>query len=61
MIIPGINFNRERNKLFWLWGQEWVKFRREQTTNIRVPTARMRSGDFSELLSGGRTSCRNWV
>ncbi len=51
--IPGLNFNRDRNKLFWLWSQEWVKFRREETTNIRVPTARMRNGDFSELLPGG--------
>jgi hypothetical protein len=53
VIIPGTNFNRDRNKLFWLWSQEWVKFRREQTTNIRVPTLRMRNGDFSELFSGG--------
>ena len=53
VIIPGTGFNRDRNKLFWLFGQEWVKFRREQTTNIRVPTARMRNGDFSELLPGG--------
>jgi hypothetical protein len=53
VIIPGTNFNRDRNKLFWLFGQEWVKFRRESTTNIRVPTLRMRNGDFSELLPGG--------
>ncbi|MCI0392173.1 MAG: Plug and carboxypeptidase regulatory-like domain-containing protein [Acidobacteria bacterium] len=53
VIIPGTGFNRDRNKLFWLWGQEWFKFNREQTTNIRVPTARMRNGDFSELLPGG--------
>ncbi len=53
VIIPGTNFNSGRNKLFWLWSQEWVKFRREQTTNIRVPTTRMRTGDFSELLPGG--------
>lgn len=53
VIIPGTSFNRERNKLFWLWSQEWVKFRREQTTNIRVPTLRMRNGDFSELFPGG--------
>ncbi len=53
VIIPGTSFNSERNKLFWLWSQEWVKFRREQTTNIRVPTLRMRQGDFSELFPGG--------
>ena len=53
VIIPGTEFNKSRSKLFWLWGQEWVKFRREQTTTIRVPTLRMRQGDFSELLPGG--------
>jgi Carboxypeptidase regulatory-like domain len=53
VIIPGLNFNRDRDKLFWLWSQEWVKFRREQTTLIRVPTLRMRQGDFSELFPGG--------
>jgi hypothetical protein len=53
VIIPGLNFNRERNKLFWLWSQEWVKFRRESTVNIRVPTLKMRQGDFSELNDKG--------
>ena len=53
VVIPGTNFNKDRNKLFWLWSQEWVKFRREQTVNIRVPTLKMRQGDFSELLPGG--------
>jgi hypothetical protein len=53
VIIPGTDFNAGRNKLFWLWGQEWVKFRREQTTTIRVPTLRMRQGDFSEVFPGG--------
>lgn len=51
--IPGIEFNKDRNKLFWLYSMEWVKVR--QTSNIinRVPTARMRAGDFSELFPGG--------
>jgi hypothetical protein len=57
VVIPGLNFNRDRNKLFWLWGQEWVKWRREQTNGsgvgIRVPTLRMRQGDFSEILPNG--------
>ncbi len=53
VILPGTDFNRDRSKLFWLWGQEWVRFRREQTTLIRVPTLRMRQGDFSELFPGG--------
>jgi carboxypeptidase family protein len=53
VILPGLDFNRDRSKLFWLFGQERVRFRREDTTLIRVPTLRMRNGDFSELLSGG--------
>lgn len=53
VFIPG-KFNTERNKLFWLWSQEWVKFRQTQlndTNGIRVPSEAMRRGDFSELLT----------
>ena len=51
--IPGLGFNKDRDKLFWLFSMEWVKVR--QTSNLvnRVPTARMRNGDFSELFPGG--------
>ena len=47
--IPGL-FNTEKNKLFFLWSQEWVKRRREQTSIVTVPSMKMRTGDFSELL-----------
>ncbi|MGH8248531.1 MAG: carboxypeptidase regulatory-like domain-containing protein, partial [Gammaproteobacteria bacterium] len=47
--IPG-KLNADRNKLFWLWGQEWVRFRRESTSIQVVPSLLMRQGNFSELL-----------
>ena len=51
--IPGISFNKEHDKLFFLYSMEWVR-RRATSNNIqRVPTARMRAGDFSELFPGG--------
>jgi len=60
VFIPG-KWNTSKSKLFWLWGQEWVRHRRDQSTTVRVPTLAMRNGDFSELLnpanpffSGGR-------
>jgi hypothetical protein len=43
-------FNEDRSKLFWLWGQEWVRQRRTDNSTQRVATLRMRQGDFSELL-----------
>ncbi len=49
VILPGLDFNRDRNKLFWLWGQEWVRQRRTDNTTQRVATPKMRQGDFSEL------------
>ncbi len=49
VFIPKV-FNKEREKLFFLFAQEWVKFRQDQTSFQRVPTAAMRTGDFSELL-----------
>lgn len=51
VLLPFTKYNRDRNKLFWLFGQEWVKRRRESTTEITVPTLLMRQGNFSELLN----------
>lgn len=58
--IPKV-FNENREKLFFLFSQEWVRRRFEDTLQGRVPTLAMRGGDFSELLnpnifySGSRT------
>jgi hypothetical protein len=49
VFIPG-RWNKDRNQLFFLWSQEWVRFRRDETTIRTVPSLAMRSGDFSELL-----------
>src|SRR5262249_9170521 len=35
----------------WYWGQEWVKYRFYDSAQWTVPTALMRQGDFSELLT----------
>jgi hypothetical protein len=51
VILPGLKFNRDRNKLFFLFGQEWVKQRQTSTTVTTVPSVGMRNGDFSELLN----------
>lgn len=48
--IPGV-WNTEKNKAFFLWSQEWVRFRRESSNTRTVPTPAMRNGDFSELLN----------
>jgi hypothetical protein len=47
--IPG-HFNTSRQKLFFLVGQEYVRYRRSPTQTGKVPTMAMRNGDFSELL-----------
>ena len=50
VMIPGV-FNKQREKLFFLFAQEWVRFRQDVNNGgQRVPTAAMRTGDFSELL-----------
>jgi hypothetical protein len=48
--LPG-KFNANRDKLFFFWAQEWIRYDREDTNTRTVPTAAMRRGDFSELLS----------
>jgi hypothetical protein len=48
--IPG-KFNADRSRVFWLFSQEYVRFRQEQTSTQTVPSLRMRNGDFGELLT----------
>jgi hypothetical protein len=47
--IPGA-FNQDKKKLFFLIGQEYVRYRHADTVTAKVPTALMRNGNFSELL-----------
>ncbi|MBZ2176404.1 MAG: carboxypeptidase regulatory-like domain-containing protein [Acidobacteria bacterium] len=50
VMLPKI-FNKNREKLFFLWAQEWVLFRQDVNNGgQRVPSLAMRNGDFSELL-----------
>ncbi len=48
--IPGA-FNKNRDKLFFFVSEEWIRFRQEKTGSAIVPSAPMRTGDFSELLN----------
>jgi carboxypeptidase family protein len=54
VIIPGTGINRGRDKLFFLWGQEWLRDRRSVNRTLVVPTLKMRQGDFSELATANR-------
>jgi len=49
--IPG-HFNKNRSMLFFLLGQEWVRYNHDDTSSatLKVPTTLMRTGNFSELL-----------
>jgi hypothetical protein len=54
--IPG-KFNTNKSKVFFYWGQEWVKYHFVESGSslggaglLLVPSVKMRQGDFSELL-----------
>jgi hypothetical protein len=47
--IPN-HFNTDKSKVFWYWGEEWVRYIFTDTNSLAVPTLKMRNGDFSELL-----------
>jgi len=50
--IPG-KFNREKNKLFFFWAQEWQnQLVPMGTTRLTVPTEAQRAGDFSQTRDG---------
>jgi carboxypeptidase family protein/TonB-dependent receptor-like protein len=48
--IPN-HFNSNKDKLFFYWGQEWVKRVFTDTSSQTVPTLGMRQGDFRDLLT----------
>src|SRR5712664_100712 len=55
--IPG-KFNTDKKKVFFYWGEEWVKYHFLESGSsvgsaglLSVPTLKMRAGDFSELLN----------
>jgi hypothetical protein len=49
VLIPGTNFNKNRDKLFFFWSQEYLPrvYPTRQGT-LTYPTARERAGDFSQ-------------
>jgi carboxypeptidase family protein len=54
--IPN-HFNTSKTKVFWYWGEEWLKYHFVESGStvpsaglLLVPSAKMRQGDFSELL-----------
>ncbi len=51
VIIPGTGFNRNRDKLFFFWSQEYLprRYPTRQGT-LTYPTALERAGDFSKSL-----------
>jgi len=49
LYIPN-HFNTDKSKIFWYWGQEWVRYIFTDANLLLVPTLKMRTGDFSELL-----------
>jgi hypothetical protein len=50
VLLPG-GINAKRDKLFFFWGEEWIRRRDTLTQTATVPTEAMRRGDFSELLN----------
>jgi len=53
VIIPGTDFNKNRDKLFFFVSYEYYYQRVDEGSNlIVVPTLKQRMGDFSELLTG---------
>jgi hypothetical protein len=48
--IPKL-LNTSRQKMFFFIGEEWTRYRFTDTQTQAVPTALMRQGNFSELLS----------
>ena len=46
--IPGV-YNKDKQKTFFFWSQEWRRERVPQGFNVAVPYSAERNGDFSDL------------
>ncbi len=55
IFIPGTNFDKSRNRLFFFWAQEWLPLTTGGTPSyVRFPTAAERNGNFSaDVVPGG--------
>jgi hypothetical protein len=53
--IPGV-YNKEKQKTFFFWSQEWRRERVPQGFNVAVPYSAERNGDFSDLCLPAPTS-----
>ncbi len=53
LFIPG-KLNKDRNRLFFLFSQEYTRFRREEFQAQKVPTDAFLRGDFSQLLGSNQ-------
>lgn len=52
ILIPGTDFNKDRDKAFFFLGLEFQRQQVDNGSNLAVtPSAAMRNGDFSELLA----------
>jgi len=52
ILLPSIEFNRQRNRLFFFWSQEVLARTDPGTLNLRrMPTAAERTGDFSQTFN----------
>jgi hypothetical protein len=52
VIIPGTNFNKGRNKLFFFWAHDILLRSSSNLSQMTFPTAAERSGDFSQSYDG---------
>src|SRR5690349_13895842 len=51
-IIPGTNFNKSHNRLFWFFSYDYLKNKNVTGANrYTMPTALERAGDFSQTLT----------
>ncbi len=58
--IPRMGMDRFRNKFFFFVNEDWIRYRHADTQTQAVPTVKMRTGDFSELLSTDHVNVDPW-
>ena len=55
VFIPGV-YNKDKQKTFFFWSQEWRRDRVPNAFNVQVPYSAERAGDFSDVCPNNNTN-----
>lgn len=51
VILPWLPFNKNRNKMYFFYAEDWLRTKGQGTNNFTMPTSLEKTGDFSQTTT----------